>query len=171
RIEAEQRALELDKTYVPAIADLSNQYSARGQLTLARLLLIEALKHDSEPLLVAELARLDINEGHGSAAFERMKALRTQTLSRAASQMLAENYAQLGFTKEAHALANRGDLVSNWIGASQAIFPLTAQAADQSASGTETGEDAAEAEADVAGIPDSESEHLRHVLHQGKEQP
>src|SRR5581483_1307111 len=101
-----------------------------------------------------------------------MKALRTQPLSRAASQILAENYAQLGFTKEARALANHGGPAFNEIEPSvQSNFPLTTQAADELASGSETQEDATEADLETGAIPDSESEHLRRILHHGKEQP
>ena len=170
RIEAERRALELDRNYVPAIADLSSQYSARGQLTLARLLLTDALKRESEPLLAAGLSRLDINQGHGSAALERMKALRTQPLSRAASQMLAENYAQLGFTKEARALADPEALTKDATSFERKP-PLSEQTTDDTASATETDEDASQSETETAAIPNSESEHLRRILHQGKEQP
>lgn len=171
RAEAERRALELDQTYVPAIADLSSQYSARGQLTLARLLLTEALKRDSEPLLAAELARLDINQGHGSAALTIMRSLRAQPLSRAASQILAENYAQLGLAKEARALANRGWKPAN-VPAALVEADLRASGSDPDASSVAPeAEDGDAAESELTAIPDSESEHLRRILHQGKEQP
>ncbi len=172
RIEAERRALELDKSYVPAVSDLSTQYSAEGQLTLARLLLSEALKLDSEPLLAAELARLDINEGHSSAALERMKALRTEPLSQAASQMLAENYAELGFGKKARALATGGPSSADApVILSATDFRPPSSDANDSATTTETGEDAEANESEPTGLPGSESEHLRRLLHEGKQQP
>lgn len=171
RIEAERTALEFDKNYIPVIADLCNRYSARGQLTLARVLLTEALQSSTEPVIVAELARLDINQGHGAAALERMKALRGQPLSRAASQMLAENYAQLGFAKEARLLASRGVLASRGATSVEPKLPFSAQTGDDSASSTEADDDATQNETEIAAIPDSESEHLRRILHQGKDQP
>jgi transglutaminase-like putative cysteine protease len=171
RIEAERTALEFDKNYIPAIADLSSQYSARGQLTVARVLLTEALQSSTEPLMVAELARLDINQGHGAAALEGMKALRGQSLSRAAAQMLSENYAQLGFAKEARVLASRGDLGSRGATSFEPKLHFSAQATNGSASSTETDDDATQNETEIATIPDSESEHLRRILHQGKDQP
>ncbi|HKR30131.1 MAG TPA: DUF3857 domain-containing protein [Terriglobales bacterium] len=173
RLKAERQALDLDKSYVPAIANLSRQYSARGQLTLARsLLTTEVLKRDSEPLLAAELARLDINQGHGSAALETMKALRTRPVSQAVSQMLAENYVQLGFVKEARVYSGHRANADTATSSFETKSGVSAQAGDDSASSTEPEEeDAGETDSEAATIPGSESEHLRSILHQGKEPP
>ena len=166
RIEAERKTLELDHDYVPAIADLSSRYSARGQLTLARRILSHALQTNPEPLLAAQLARLDINQGHGAAAFETMKGLRAQPLSRAACQMLAEDYAQLGFRKEAGELASRSG--------NSAFSPnanLAFSAHNQNASGASSqAEEDDEEETETATIPDSESEHFRRILDQDRQQ-
>lgn len=166
RMEAERNALELDKHYVPAIADLSNEYSARGQLTLSRQLLTEALQNNAEPLLVAELARLDINQGHGAAALEKMRPLHGQLLSRAATQTLAEDYAQLGFRKKGVELASlaRGSQYPR----APLEAELSASMRDQDV--TTSSEADSEVEAEAATIPDSESQHLRRILRGSKEQ-
>lgn len=165
RIEAERNALELEKDYVPAIADLSIQYSARGQLTLSRQLLTEALQNNPEPLLVAELARLEINQGHCAVALEKMRPLHGQPLSRAATHMLAEDYAQLGFRREAVELASRAQ-GSQSPGASLPA-DLSSAMRDQDASSSEAD---SEDDTEAVTIPDSESEHLRRILSGSKEQ-
>ena len=166
RIEAERNALELDKHYVPVIADLSTQYSARGQLTLSRQLLTEALQNSAEPLLVAELARLEINQGHGAAALEKIRPLHGQSRSRAATQVLAEDYAQLGFRKEAVELASRARS-SQYPNASLQA-DLSSPIGDQDA--TASSETDNDDEAEAVTIRDSESEHLRRILRGSKEQ-
>jgi lipopolysaccharide biosynthesis regulator YciM len=106
RFQSARRALDLDNNYVPACIDMARHYFAQGQLTRARSILTAALEHNPEEASVAALlAKMEINQGHGSVALSIMNELRSKSLSIAVARDLANGYAQLGFLKEARELA------------------------------------------------------------------
>lgn len=106
-LRALRRTLELNRDYLPAVAELAKRYSAQGQITRARNLLSATLeRYPADTSLRVLLIDLDINQGRVSAALEIMNQLRSKPLSIAVMRELAENYAQIRLLDEARELAH-----------------------------------------------------------------
>ncbi|HVH88681.1 MAG TPA: DUF3857 domain-containing protein [Terriglobales bacterium] len=171
RLQAEHRALALDPHYVPALLALARQYSAQGQLTRARSLLLAT--GSAEPSISALLAEMDINQGHGSAALARLDELRSKPLSPSVAREVATSYAQLGFVKEARNLARYAlQLSPSGVEERDLIGELGARGNSRQSSAqqelnsdSDVSDDSAENEVEARGIPNAESEDLRRVLH------
>ena len=107
RIQALQRALELDAHYVPAVLDIARQYLAQGQITRARSTLEDTLKiYPDETSITAAVIAIEINQGHASAARDDLNRLRSKPLPIIVAREIASSYAQLGFLTEARQLAH-----------------------------------------------------------------
>jgi len=107
KLQALRRTLDLNRDYLPAVADLAKRYSAQGQITRARNLLSATLeRYPADSSLRVLLTDLDINQGRVSAALEIMNQLRSKPLPIAVTRELAKNYAQVRLLDEARQLAH-----------------------------------------------------------------
>src|SRR5215510_4010022 len=76
KLHALRRTLELNRDYLPAVAELAKRYSAQGQIMRARNLLSATLeRYPADTSLRILLTDLDINQGRVSAALEIMNQL------------------------------------------------------------------------------------------------
>ena len=107
KLHALRRTLELNRDYLPAVAELAKRYSTQGQITRARNLLSATLeRYPADTSLRILLTEFDINQGRVSAALEIMNQWRSKPLPIAVTRELAENYAQIRLLDEARELAH-----------------------------------------------------------------
>ena len=164
RLQAERRALALDRHWVPAALGLARQYSGQGQLTRARLLLDQALEQgQDEPSISSLLAEMDIAEGHSSTALARMNALRSRPLSIVVARALARDYAQIGLMREARELARFAQQFSARGSAEDETIAALGTEASKGLMDAEDESTEAPADAEPS-VLDADAERLRHLL-------
>ena len=166
RIQAEQRALALERSYVPALLALARLYWGQGQLTRARSLLTTALQPGrQEPSVALLLAEMEISEGRGSAAVARMNELRSRPLSPCLARALASDYAQLGFRSEARELVRFAQQISPTGSEQHQLLAELETDAGKSPLSTGTDESDGEASGSEPVVADADAERLRRLLH------